>query len=173
MQTIEAGTHMILYHYTSAYHLHGIGRHGLTVGDVPTDLRRNRGRVGVWLTTYPTAAGHGLEGSAADKGRYRLEVQVPDGSPSLVRWADWAPQHVTPETIRMLQATAREWSSWYVFFGVIPPASILACVDMTTGERVRDWPSLYPAEASLRPVPAWRRDAWHRQLIKKVARAAA
>jgi hypothetical protein len=66
---------MILYHFTSGYHLYGIGRHGLTVGDVPTDLRRNRGRIGIWFTSSPTATGHGLETSSVDKGRYRLEVR--------------------------------------------------------------------------------------------------
>jgi hypothetical protein len=162
---------MRLYHFTSAAHLYGIGRHGLTVGDVPTDVRRNRGRCGVWLTSSPETSGHGLEGSSLDKKRYRLEVEAPEGA-AFVRWTDWARRNVTPETIRGLHATAEGWGAWYVFFGVIPPAQIVACTDMATGESVPDWATLYPAEVSLKPVPAWRRDAWHRQLLKQVARAA-
>ena len=47
---------MKLYHFTSARHLYGIGLYGLTVGDVPTDIKRERGRIGVWRlpTTHQT-----------------------------------------------------------------------------------------------------------------------
>jgi len=57
------------FHFTHRSALYGIGRYGLTVGDVPTDLRKGRGLIGVWLTTSAQAAGHGLEGSLEDKRR--------------------------------------------------------------------------------------------------------
>jgi hypothetical protein len=37
----------------------------------------------VWLTSSRRLGRHGLEGSAADKIRYRLAVEAPDGSPLL------------------------------------------------------------------------------------------
>jgi hypothetical protein len=43
-----------LYHFTSRHHLHGVGRFGLTVGDVPTNIHRWEGRCGVWLTSDDT-----------------------------------------------------------------------------------------------------------------------
>ena len=48
----------MLYHYTSARHLRGIRQFGLTVGDVPTSLARNRagGRlahIGVVASRHP------------------------------------------------------------------------------------------------------------------------
>ena len=75
---------MILYHFTSARHLRPISRYGLTVGDVPTDLDRWRGRIGVWLTSSTVPYGHGLGGGTAEKGGYRLSVSVADDAPSCI-----------------------------------------------------------------------------------------
>lgn len=167
---------MLLYHYTSGRHLRPIARHGLTVGDVPTNIRRGRGRIGVWFSSVTTPGGHGLEGSAADKTRYRLAVEVPE-NPLLVRWLDWAPKNVEAETIQLLHATAAEHgegmpATWYVYFGVLAPATILACVDTVTGEEMADWGEASPPEFDVKAVPAWRREAWQRQMLKQVDRAA-
>lgn len=166
---------MILFHYTSCRHLRAIARYGLTVGDVPTDIHRGRGRVGVWFTSAPTAGGHGLEGSAVDKTRYRLAVDVPDASPQLVRWLEWAPRNATAETIEALHSVAARHegdgpASWYVYFGVIPPSAIGACVDMHTGTDPENWGEISSPETDIKGVPGWRRDAWHRQLLKRVDR---
>jgi hypothetical protein len=67
---------MRLYHFTSVRHLYGIALHGLTVGDVPTDIAKCKGTCGVWLTSDPSPGGNGLEGSAADKSRFRLTVAL-------------------------------------------------------------------------------------------------
>lgn len=40
---------MRLHHFTSERHLRPIAKFGLTVGDVPTDLRRGAAR-GVWAS---------------------------------------------------------------------------------------------------------------------------
>lgn len=169
---------MILYHFTSARHLRAISRCGLTVGDVPTDIRRGRGRVGVWLTSATTAGGHGLESSAVDKTRYRLTVDVSEASPMLVRWVDWAPGNVTPDTIEALHGAAAVHAgdgpdSWYIFFGVIQPAAIASCVDTLSGAEIEGWADVSPPGLDIKAVPAWRRDAWHRQLLKRVEKAAA
>jgi hypothetical protein len=175
---------MILYHYTSGYHLRGIARYGLTVGDVPTDIEQAKGRVGVWLTSSPNAGGHGLEGSAVDKKRYRLAVELPEDSSLLVKWLDWAPGNVTADTIEALHSTAAEHdgdgpASWFIFFGVLAPNTIRSCLNILTGEEIENWRelrALNPRDAmtmkATKGVPAWRRDAWHRQLIKNTKKVA-
>ena len=168
---------MILYHYTSACHLRAIARHGLTVGDVPTDIHRGGGRIGVWFTSAPTPGGHGLEGSAVDKKQYRLAVEVPDDSPLLVRWSEWAPKNATAETIGALHSKAAEHegegpASWYVFFGVLQPSTIRLCVETATGTEVENWGEVSPSEMDLPAVPAWHRHAWHRKLLKSIYRNA-
>jgi len=161
----------MFYHYTSLRHLPGIAEHGLTVGDVPTDIRRDRGRIGVWLTTSDSGKGHGLERSKSDKRTYRLSVAIELNSPQLHRWMDWAPKNATPETIAALNETGRAFQTWWVYFGVIPRDAIVACTLTTTSELVQQWWRLCPAELAYRPVPAWRREAWHKRLLKDVRRA--
>jgi hypothetical protein len=159
---------MKLYHFTSARNLYGIGLYGLTVGDVPTDIKRERGRIGVWLTANDAPDGHGLDGGAADKSRFRLTVNVPE-HPLLVPWVDWATHNATPETVRALHATATSFATWYIYFGVVPRAQIEECVDMQSGLVVEDW-GAKRSEQDMEPVPPWRRHAWHKKLLKAVRR---
>jgi hypothetical protein len=99
---------MAFYHYTSGHVLRAIARHGITVGDVPTDIHRFRGRIGAWLTSSDSATPRslGLAGSGINKGAYRLTVEIHKPSSLLVRWVDWAPLNVTPETMKMLHDAA-------------------------------------------------------------------
>lgn len=133
--------------------------------------------MGVWLTSDDSPGGHGLEGAAADKSRYRLAFDLPLDNPKLHRWTDWAPKYATAETIRALASaaakggTARD-DSWFVFFGVLDPTLIIACVDTASGEEVPNWGEICPEELSVPAVPPWRRDTWHKKLLKTVARAA-
>jgi hypothetical protein len=122
-----------LYHFTSRHHLHGIGLFGLTVGDVPTDIRRYEGQCGVWLTSDGTPRGHGLEGSPVDKLRYRLTVDIPEDDAALVKWTEWAAKNATPDTVCRLRETAAGFDTWYVYFGVIDQAEVEECVDTQTG----------------------------------------
>jgi hypothetical protein len=161
---------MILYHFTSARHLRPISRYGLAVGDVPTDLDRWRGRIGVWLTSSSVPYGHGLEGSTVEKGAYRLSVSVADDSPLLHRWADWAPKNVTPDTIKRLHKVASKSETWFVFFGVIRPEAIIECVHMATGAAVADWASISPPSLDVKAIPPSGRKAWQRRMLK-MARA--
>jgi hypothetical protein len=158
---------MKLYHFTSQRHLYGIRRHGLTVGDVPTDILSNKGRIGVWLTSVGEPRGHGLEGGAADKLRFRLTVNAPENS-LLARWAEWAAENVTPETVRKLHATAGAFETWWIYFGVLDRAAIEECVDMQTCAAVEGWGDTATV-MDVKPVPPWRRHAWHRKLLKEVA----
>jgi hypothetical protein len=159
-----------LYHFTSGDHLHGIGRYGLTVGDVPTDLGRHEGRCGVWVTSDDTGRGHGLEGSTVDKSRYRLRVYIREDDRALVKWTEWAAKNATPATVRRLHAIGPGFDTWYVYFGVVDPAAI-ECVDMQTGLVVESWRDT--PEGVAKPVPPERRHVWHRKLMKKMRRQTA
>src|SRR5262249_48827569 len=119
---------MNLYHFTSMRHLYAIGRYGLTVGDVPTDIQKGEGRCGGWLTSGNTPEGLGREGSSTDKKRVRFLVDVPERA-NLVKWTEWAPKNVTVKTIAALNSTAMGFDSWHVYFGVIDRAAILQCLD--------------------------------------------
>lgn len=88
---------MKLYHFTSGNALRGIARHGLTVGDVPTNIRKLSGRIGVWLTSSDDPNGHGVGSGQIDKKRVRLTVDVPD-KPARVHWLEWSKENVTEET---------------------------------------------------------------------------
>jgi len=158
-----------LYHFTSEHHLWGIGKHGLTVGDVPTDIHRMKGLVGVWLTSSPLPANHGLGGSAVDKSRYRLTVSL--ALPNLHKWTEWAAKHVAAETISALHATAPDFDTWYIFLGIIRPESILECVDMASGSHVENWREIKTTRSEELEVPAWRRAAWQKRMMKDVIRA--
>jgi hypothetical protein len=129
----------LFYHFTSRGRLPGIAKYGLTVGDVPTDIAKHSGRIGVWLTTARTSAGHGLEVPAGykvpaelegfGKMQFRLEVEIPDSSPWLHKWTKWAKENCTAATIDVLHKTAVSFDTWYVYFGVIRSEAIVACVD--------------------------------------------
>lgn len=160
-----------LYHFTSADALKGIGLHGLTVGDVPTDIRKMRGLIGVWFTTSPEPDDHGLEGSAVDKQRYRLTVELPPDIPTLHRWTEWSRRNVTPETLGALHDSASGWESWYIVLGIVKPETILACHDTQTGEPVPNWRDISTSRSDELIVPPWRRQAWQKRMLKSVRRA--
>jgi len=160
-----------LYHFTSRHHLYGIGRFGLTVGDVPTDIHRWKGCCGVWLTSNVAASGHGLDGGHADKSRYRLTVSVSEDDPALVKWTEWAEKNATAATICALHRTASAFATWFVYFGVIDPAEIEECIDMQTGLTVEGWRDT--PQGLAKPVPPDRRHVWHKKLMKKLRRQTA
>lgn len=162
---------MQLFHYTSYYHLRGIGRFGLTVGDVPTDMRRHRGEIGVWLTSSPFPEGHGLGGSRVDKEAVRLCVEIPDPR-SIHKWADWAPSHVTPETLAALRIEdAHKEDEFYIYFGWIPPVNISAVVDTRSGSPIHRWASLLPEAVSLPGIAYGKRHAWQKRMLGGVRNA--
>jgi hypothetical protein len=160
---------MIFFHFTSGHALRPIAKYGLTVGDVPTDLRGDgRGRVGVWLTTLATPLRQGLDGSRVDKQRFQLSVDIEDSDPALHKWTDWAPANVTPETVAILHGTAPNFETWYVYFGWVKPERIVAVTDLTTGARLDDWSNAFPRESD---VHGWRyqdRFTWQTRMLKHV-----
>jgi hypothetical protein len=112
--------------------------------------------------------GHGLEGSALDKKEYRLTVEVDEADPCLVKWTKWAPGRVAERTIASLNLVAEGHTSWWVYFGVIPPLAIKKCVRTVTWLEVENWPEVSPIELDCPGVPAWHRKAWHNRLLKAV-----
>ncbi|MCH4554866.1 hypothetical protein [Mesorhizobium jarvisii] len=160
----------IFYHYTSAESLFGIGVHGLTVGDVPTDIRKGRGVVGVWLTTSEGSEGHGL-GGRRDKRRYRLSVELPEDAANLHSWQAWSSRYATAETIETLHGVADGWPTWWIFLGVIKPNQIVGCYDTQDGKPVSDWQNIVTEESKSAVVPPWRREAWQKKMLKQVSKA--
>ncbi len=137
---------MQLYHFTSIYHLRGIAKYGLTVGDVPTDMDAVKGIVGVWLTTSPTPEGHGLSGSKADKTRFRLTVDVPEDR-LLHKWTAWARSNVPARTLQML-ATPRDRHRVLPHIGGRKPTSLIIRSILT------HWLSAHRRMTSPAPPPA-------------------
>ena len=164
---------MLLYHYTAGENLRGIAKEGLTVGDVPTDLARFKGRIGVWFTTSVSANGHGLDGSSVNKKRFRVAVEFPE-TPLLVRWAEWSTTNVTAFTRKQLDAAIGDDSGsneWWVYFGWVRPEQIDHVFDMTTGREMPDWHYAWPESTSRPGIPFRQRDKWQRRMLKEVKRA--
>ena len=160
---------MRLFHFTSGGKLRAISSCGLTVGDVPTDLRTGTGKIGIWLTTSDVPDGHGLIGSSVDKARFRLLVDVKEDY--LVRWVDWAKEHVHPETQRTLrQANGHGDDTWYVYFGHIPRSCIIGVTDMMSGTPVDQWESVWPEAESLKAVSYEGRFIWQARMLRDLRR---
>lgn len=169
---------MLLYHYTAGEYLRAIAKEGLTVGDVPTDLARMRGRIGVWLTSSPDPTGHGLAGSQLDKERFRIAVDIDDNAPLLKQWSDWSASNVTQETRKALNNAAGDEGTdlsdtWWIYFGWIRPERLIGVVDIDAGEEVGDWSTFWPDYKSLPAVPFRRKESWQKKMLKDVRRAQA
>lgn len=163
---------MYLFHYTSAAHLRGIHKHGLTVGDVVTNLEKYEGQIAVWLTSSGDPNGHGLANSLVDKTEFRLTVEVEDDDDRLWKWSEWASQHLDETTQSRIQmADGYSSSSWYLFFGWVPRAKIIEVVSTKTGRRIDNWAEYYPEVISARPVSYEGRFAWQRRTLRDVKRA--
>jgi hypothetical protein len=159
---------MQLYHFTSAQHLRGIAQYGLTVGDVPTDLGRLDGKIGVWLTTSMRPDGHGLGGSRVNKTAFRLAVEVPADGP-LHKWTTWALTNVSRQTFEALKTDdAHKYDEFYLYFGWLRPEDIVDVVDVACARSVANWKSLLAQSESLPGVSFQRRKAWQKRMFGAV-----
>jgi hypothetical protein len=163
---------VILYHYSAGEYLHAIAKHGLTVGDVPTGIWAGKGEIGVWLSSSDDGAGNCMETPAVDKRRFRFTVELEREDRSLVKWSDWAPSHVTSETIEILTnpTIGAKPENWWIYFGWIKPAHILAIHDMQSDVECSE--EVWTGD-QLPAVPFWNRRRWQKAMLKKVHRALA
>ncbi len=162
---------MKLYHFTSPNALSAIRRHGLTVGDVPTDaLVKSKGLIAIWLTDASAPEGHGL-GGRIDKKRCRLEVAVDTSDSKLMRWADWSTVNVTSGVVRALKENdGHAWQSWFLYFGWISPDKIIRVLDRDTGRELADWGNHFGELEQIKGVPYWNRQKWQKGMLKQAKR---
>ncbi|MGR9143940.1 hypothetical protein ACU8MP_16460 [Rhizobium leguminosarum] len=164
-------TSLKLYHHISAVHLHGIHKHGLTVGDV-TDFERFEGQIAVWLTDSINPEGHGLSGRGVDKKEFRLTVEVDELDDRLWKYGNWADENLDIKTqMRIHLVDGWNCCSWYLLFGWVPPARIVEVVSMKTGRPVENRGEYCPLSMSARPASYEGRFAWQRQMVRDVRNA--
>jgi hypothetical protein len=152
-----------LYHFTSNESLESIALDGLCFGDIPISPTESRN--GVWLTTDPEPAGHGLgkpgpfspEMRAAyrkitgvdapanafipDKSRIRLTATLlASDLEFLISWKEWAEVlGVSVQWKRALRlAGGQKEATWWILLGTIPPERLQA-LDLATGEAPEGW----------------------------------
>ncbi|WP_107341287.1 hypothetical protein [Agrobacterium pusense] len=163
---------MKLFHYTSAAHLRGIHKYGLTVGDVITNFERVEGRIAVWLTSSMNPQGHGLSGSLVDKTEFRLTVEIDEHDDRFWKWTAWAKENLDLSTqLRIRMSDGFNADSWYLWFARVPTSQILEVASTKTGRRIENWGDYYPEVISARPVPYENRHAWHQKTLRDVRRA--
>lgn len=113
---------MKLYHFTSTWHLPRIEADGvLRTTESNGDIRPGRDHAKpdvVWLLDTDDLAGlpHGLAGSAVDKTRVRITIDLPDYR--VERWTDWATRHGVDDLTKViLIESGGGWEAaqhWYV-----------------------------------------------------------
>lgn len=120
---------MRLYHFTSLGHLPvilatgGLWRGEVPVGSTGASLRAT------WLTTDPDPAGHGLDGSSADKRAVRIAVDIAEDDVGLEHWLTFTKGKLSKDNIRYLVHTGggmAKASTWYVYPAQIPPEAFQA-----------------------------------------------
>lgn len=123
---------MILYHYTSRYHLPRIEADG-QLRTTESNARLDREHAApdvVWLTTADWGPQGWQVGSVVDKGEVRLTVRVPNAE----RWDRWARRHGVPAEVKAaLAASGGDWRSWYVSERAIPREDWLAVETRPSG----------------------------------------
>ncbi|TAY99676.1 hypothetical protein [Rhizobium leguminosarum] len=155
-------------------HLRGIHQHGLTVGDVVTNFERFEGRIAVWLTSSTNPDGHGLGNSRVEETEFRLTVDVDENDERFWWYCNWARENLDVATqLRIHMAAGWASSSWFLWFGRVPPENILEVVSTKTGSAVENWGNYYPEVLSVRPVSYEGRHGWHQRTIRDVKRALA
>jgi len=118
---------MRLYHFTSLFHLPMVQQFGLSRGDVP--ITPAGGTNAVWLTTDEQPSNQGWKsGSAVDKSKIRITVDIPDSDPNLHKWSDYAKrEQMDPKWYDALNQTGGGGHDrWYLYEGVIMPAQFVS-----------------------------------------------
>jgi hypothetical protein len=124
----EKGWNVILYHYSAGEYLNAIAKHGLSGGDVPTNIMAGLGKIGVWLSSADHPGGNFLGGSAIDISRSRFAVEVTPEDPCLAKWTDWRGRNVRAQMIEFLERSsdAMPQNGWLYFGWIKDPAPLFA-----------------------------------------------
>jgi len=143
---------MRLYHYTSLGHLPLILGSSLARGDVPVGAHGDGSETGVWFTTDPEPAGHGLASGemvtvhepgeaprqvpTVDKREVRITVVIPSTDRRLQRWLPWTRKRLGADVVERLVSSGggkRKAETWFVYLGTIEPARF-AAVEIRRGD---------------------------------------
>lgn len=127
---------MILYHFTSQYHLPHIKREGITRGDVP--ITPFGGFNAPWLTSDPNHETQSWNQNVLFAKDIRLTVDISDDDPNLRKWSDVIKEQVKEaEGNEEAQNSILAWfdilndvggggqDHWYIYMGKIPPVQII------------------------------------------------
>lgn len=129
---------MILFHFTCREHLPSILAEGVlrTTESNMSPRRAHAGPDVVWLMTAsdPTAHGHGLEGSGADKKAIRFTVDV--DKRGVHKWREWAIRRGINREWLTILARFGGSSSWRVVERPIPREQWVSVRDMVTGRSI-------------------------------------
>jgi hypothetical protein len=133
---------MILYHYTSTYHLPTILKEGLARGDVP--VTPQKGFNAVWFTTMNDAkpGEHGLSGSAVDKTSVRITVELDRRDPLLIKWGTFA-RKLKPIWRRALESSGGDThKTWYFYKGILIPEMFIDVCTRPPWSMAEQWESI-------------------------------
>lgn len=128
-----------MYHFTTAVHVPAIleSRYLKAVESNVSLKREHAGPDVVWLTTSPTAeAGHGLQGSYADKTEIRFTVEV--DKRAVHKWREWAKARGSSQEVMTILARAGGSASWRVVTAPIPAENWVEVRNMVTDEILLD-----------------------------------
>lgn len=127
---------MILYHFTSRYHLPFIQDEGLTRGDVP--LSKTSSTQAINLTTEGRAHHQKYNRTSyfifagkkhkLDKTEIRITIEIPDTEPLLIHWPSFTRKiGMEPAWLQHLhRPTNDNGKSWYLLFKSISPDQFIA-----------------------------------------------
>lgn len=110
---------MILYHYTSVFHLPGIiASQAIAKGDVP--ISEDKGFQAPWLTTNGDRSKIVIPSNVCKTGA-RITVALPETDQSLIKWTDVIQRwKISPAYAEILNKTGgKDADSWYIYWGFI------------------------------------------------------
>jgi len=117
----------------------------------------------VWLTTDPSANGHGLcnrreltpeekqlfsvrldqKAFFPDKRAIRFRVVIPSSDRKLVHWPKWGKKRLERWWYDALNKTGSgKANTWWLYWGNIP-AEALEAADLASGQLLEGWPAMF------------------------------
>jgi hypothetical protein len=129
---------MLLFHFTSRYHLQQIleSEKLKTTESNVSPLKPNAGPPVVWLTNEERWKKQGWHvGAAVNKLEFKFTVLIPRGD--IKRWYDFAAEHNVPSHWMLaLEENGGDGSRWFVLERPIPSSEWVSIVHVPTGRRL-------------------------------------